>query len=150
MTIEFQKRYWITKKQAKDLTKLASSMYDKDDPAVEINNPKPLLERLGIQKPLTMEQKLDRLFRGPRGIIQTMYEQGEETPEEMNDLQIEDDVEPVSPYEFKIMEEENLKKFSPVNKKSAPTGTPKGDQKTETPGPEGNNPPDAEKTPAEG
>ena len=52
MTLEFQKRYYITKKTAKDLTELASCMYDRDNPAVEINNPKPLLERLGITKPL--------------------------------------------------------------------------------------------------
>lgn len=106
MTKAFNKRYWITQDLAEDLTQLANSMYSKDDPATEIMNPKPLLEILGLRKPLTMEQKLERLFRGPRGLIQQMYDQGEETPEEMNDLDIDDDIEPLSPYEYQIMREE--------------------------------------------
>lgn len=107
MTQEFNKRYYITKRLAKDLTKLASAMYDPDDPAREINNPKPLFEALGIRKPLSMQEKLERLFKGPRGLIEQMYQQGEERPEDFNDLHIEDDIEPLSPYEFEMMKADN-------------------------------------------
>lgn len=104
MTAEFHKRYYISKKLAKDLTKLASCMYDPSDPAREINNPKPLFEALGIKKPLSMQERIERLFKGPRGLIQQMYEQGEETPEEMFDFGPEDDdIEPLSPYEYAEM-----------------------------------------------
>lgn len=109
MSIEHKKRYWITKELADDLTKLSQAMYDENNPAKEILNPKPLFEALGIRKPLSMEEKLERLFRGPRGLIEQMSAQGEETPEEMNDLDIEDDIEPLSPHEYKIMQEETLK-----------------------------------------
>lgn len=130
---EFHKRYYITEKLAKDLTKLASAMYDEKHPESEINNPKPLFEALGIKKPLSMEEKLDRLFRGPRGLIQQMYEQGEETPEEMNDLDIDDDIEPVSPYEYHVMQDETLKKPLPKNNNSAgKDSSNQPDEKVET------------------
>lgn len=116
---EFHNRYYITKKLADDLTQLSSAMYAESHPEAEINNPKPLFEALGIKKPLSMQEKLDRLFRGPKGLIEQMYEQGEETPEEMNDLTIEDDVDPISPYEFHIMEEETPSSTNP--------GEPSGD-----------------------
>lgn len=137
----FNQRYWISKELAEDLTKLASSMYDPNDPAREINNPKPLLEILGIRKPLSMEEKLERLFRGPRGLIQQMYEQGEETPEEMNDLDIEDDVEPLSPYEYQVMVEERPSSI-PTPSSGPSAGDPKPpEEKTET-SPEATSPED--------
>ena len=117
---EFPSRYYISKKLANDLTKLASAMYDPEHPEREINNPKPLLEVLGIRKPLSMQEKLERLFEGPRGLIQQMYEQGEETPEEMNDLYIGEDDEPISPYEYHVMQEETPRTLPPKNK-PAPT-----------------------------
>jgi hypothetical protein len=107
MTQEFNKRYFITKELAEDLTKLSHSMYDPEDPAREINNPKPFLEILGLKKPLSMQEKLERLFRGPRGLIEQLKSQGEETPEEMNDFEMHDDIDPLSPYELTVMEEEN-------------------------------------------
>jgi hypothetical protein len=104
MTAEFHKRYYIDKKLAKDLTKLASCMYDPNDPAKEINNPKPLFEALGLKKPMSMQEKIERLFRGPRGLIEQMYEQGEERPEEMFDFgPDDDDIEPLTPYEYAVM-----------------------------------------------
>lgn len=104
MTDAFNKRYWITKKQAKELEKLASCMYDPDDPAREINNPKPLFEVLGLKKPMTMQERIEKLFQGPRGLIEQMYRQGEERPEEMFDFGPEDDdIEPLSPYEYADM-----------------------------------------------
>lgn len=107
----FHNRYYISKDLAKDLTKLASAMFDKEKPHAEINNPKPILERLGIVKPKSMQEKIERLFEGPRGLIQQMYEQGEETPDEMNDFFIpgEEEGEPLSPYEYQVMQEETLR-----------------------------------------
>jgi hypothetical protein len=117
MSHEFHKRYYISKKLAKDLTKLTSAMYDPEDPAREINNPKPLFEALGIRKPLSMQEKLERLFRGPRGLIEQMYEQGEERPDEMFDFgEEDDDIEPISPYEATVMVEERLKEDAPPAK----------------------------------
>lgn len=135
MPNEFKKRYWITKKQAADLTKLASAMYSESHPELEINNPKPLFEALGIKKPLSMEQKLDRLFKGPDGIIQQMYEQGEETPEDFNDFEMYDDIDPVSPYEINDMEPDSPS-FSPKPPSSEPQSSdpsPSGDGEGDRP-----------------
>ena len=137
---EFHKRYWITKELADDLTKITTSRYDPDDPAKEINNPKPILELLGFKKPLTMEEKLERLFRGPRGLVQQMYEQGEETPEEMNDLEMNDDIEPLSPYEYQVMQEET-EQFTAANNPLPPTEAPESSDVAPPQGqPEGGSP----------
>lgn len=92
--------YWLTKEMAEDLTKLTKSVYDPEDPAREIPSPKPILEVLGIKRPKSMQEKIERLFERPGGIIDQMSLQGEETPEEMNDFEIYDDIEPISPYEM--------------------------------------------------
>lgn len=132
---DFNNRYWITKDLAKDLTKLTSAKYDPANPAMEVNNPKPLLEILGLKKPLSMEQKLERLFRGPRGLIQQMYEQGEETPEEMNDLDIPDDIEPISPFEYHVMVEEQPSPL-PTDPPAPSAGDPKPQDGEKEPSPE--------------
>jgi hypothetical protein len=122
---EFHKRYFISKELAKDLTKLSTAMYAESHPEAEINNPKPLFEALGIRKPLSMQEKLDRLFRGPRGLIEQMYEQGEETPEDFNDLDIpDDDVEPISPYEYHVMQEEKPSSLSTPSEPLTPDPSP--------------------------
>lgn len=113
-----RKNYWITKDLAKDLTALAHAMYAESNPGVEVNNPKPLMEILGLKKPLSMQEKLDRLFMRPGGLIEQMYEQGEETPEDFDDFDIpDDDIEPISPYEYHDMQPEIP--LSPLPSKSS-------------------------------
>lgn len=127
----FHDRYYITKETAKDLEKLMSSKYDKKHPALEILNPKPLFVALGIKKPKSMQERLEALFRGPRGIIQQMVEQGEETPEEMNDLDIQEDIEPISPHEMHVMQEESPHLFTlktPERSESGPADPAPGNQ----------------------
>lgn len=141
-----KKSYWITKELAKDLTKLASAMYAEKHPEAEINNPKPLFEALGIKKPMSMEQKLDRLFAGPRGLIEQMYDQGEETPDDFNDFNIPDDIEPISPYEFQEMQPEEPSSFSSNQQPSEPTDPPPDPSKAhQDTGPE-DNPPEVEES----
>lgn len=119
----FNQRYWITKELASDLTELADTMYDPDDPAREVNNPKPLLERLGLKKPLSMQQKLERLFQKHR-LEEQMMAQGEESPEEMADFHIQDeDQMPISPYEELLMQNDP---FPSTNNRASLPQDPEG------------------------
>lgn len=134
---EFNKRYFITPELAGDLCNLANCMYAQNHPEAEINNPKPLFEALGLKKPLSMQEKLDRLFKGPQGLIDQMYDQGEETPEEMADLDIPDNIEPLSPHEYIEMQPENPPPLQ-TEVVGSPGESPKPPVTVENPTPEAN------------
>lgn len=82
----------------KTLTESAIGMDGKEYPS-----PVKLSVNVG-DKPLSLRDQIRRILRTE--LSKQMQEQGAESFEEANDLDIEDDSEPISPYEFVDMEPE--------------------------------------------
>lgn len=76
-----------------------------NDKGQEVVDSTPLEIPLGMKRPPTMQEQIQRILAGERA-QRYMQEHDLETPEEADDFDIDDDPEPVSQYEFHEMIEE--------------------------------------------
>ena len=79
-----------------------------DENGSELLNPTPVNTNIELEKPLSMQEQIERLMKGK--LSQQAWLQGEETFEEANDFDVDDEFinEPLSGYEVQELEEEYI------------------------------------------
>lgn len=75
-----------------------------DSEGREVLDPRPLEIPIGFQRPLTLEQQIQRLMRVEYSkLAQIQSMEGVETPEEADDFDVDDDFDISTPYENDFM-----------------------------------------------
>ncbi|AXQ65682.1 MAG: hypothetical protein [Microviridae sp.] len=78
-----------------------------DDKGREVLDPRPLEIPIGFERPLTLEQQIQRLMRVEYNkLAQIQSMEGVETPEEADDFDVDDDFDIFTPYENEFMPSE--------------------------------------------
>lgn len=78
-----------------------------DSEGREVLDPRPLEIPLGFERPLTLEQQIQRLMRVEYNkLAQIQSMEGVETPEEADDFDVDDDFDISTPYENEFMPSE--------------------------------------------
>lgn len=96
----------VTKELLDTLTGLIHAELDSN--GRELLNPVPVNTNIDLEKPLSMQEQIERLMRGH--LSMQAQAQGHETFEEANDFDIDDEFmnEPLSGYEVQELEEEYI------------------------------------------
>ncbi|AXH73481.1 MAG: hypothetical protein [Microviridae sp.] len=78
-----------------------------DSEGREVLDPRPLEIPIGFERPLTLEQQIQRLMRVEYNkLAQIQSMEGVETPEEADDFDVDDDFDISTPYENEFMPSE--------------------------------------------
>lgn len=78
-----------------------------DSEGREVLDPRPLEIPIGFERPLTLEQQIQRLMRVEYNkLAQFQSMEGVETPEEADDFDVDDDFDISTPYENEFMPSE--------------------------------------------